>query len=650
LPETESYSVSWVDLVVIPLIAILSVPPLLWFGHHPWTVIGYDAPRYLFAGSELVSGGSLDSLTSISDYNGGHGPVFAALIGSLILIFGRDTESLVWAVRLMALFNPLLAYFLAKRLSSPLAGLLAAALLTLFGFNVESTFMLNIDAVLLTFYLLALLALLAAIKRDGSSSGLAFLSGLLLGASILTKETAFANLPLALLAVLLLDWELRAALWHYLGVALGCLPWWVWRWSATGEVYLIDRLPPSLQLPFSVAATILLSLALVAYASGMVDRFLTEKRRRRWVGRFVVVAWTISVSVVVLATAAPALTKASFKTLRLYLAELLAPTTVVVPVLLVVVGYVVWKVLRRDGPWRLLALALVFQMPVCLLVVVEEWAPRQFLVPQTLLFCALAALVVDASDAALRGRAYSARLAGAVVAVPLVIFLLASSVERVQALLPENQVEGLSEQHRVAPQASEMVDWMTENVPKGEHILVNAAQGNYLAYLDGGRHEWTFLRLDQNICESRPNIQIRCDPDENAISRIPPDAVWVRLKGKCRVISLSMPNLLEQIRRTGSGYVMITDNTKYSGILRLPSLLQESGAFDVAHAEGRSGAQGVVLLKSTGRAPEAVPTLINRNTVITLKRCEQTKGQGYSNWLRSKFPNGIFVPHLQHLQ
>ena len=341
MPETESYSVGWVDLVVIPLIAILSVPPLLWFGHHPWTVIGYDASRYLFAGSELVSGGSLDSLTSISDYNGGHGPVFAALIGSLILIFGRNTENLVWAVRLMALFNPLLAYFLAKRLSSPLAGLLAAALLTLFGFNVESTFMLNIDAVLLTFYLLALLALLAAIKRDGSSSGLAFLSGLLLGASILTKETAFANLPLALIAVLLLDWELRGALWHYLGVALVCLPWWVWRWSATGEVYLIDRLPPSLQLPISVAAAILLSLAIVAYASGMVDRFLTEKRRRRWVGRFVVVAWTISVSVVVLATAAPALTKASFKTLRLYLAELLAPTTVVVPVLLVVVGYVV---------------------------------------------------------------------------------------------------------------------------------------------------------------------------------------------------------------------------------------------------------------------------------------------------------------------
>jgi 4-amino-4-deoxy-L-arabinose transferase-like glycosyltransferase len=640
LPETGSSPVGWVDLVVIPFIAILSVPPLLWFGHHSWTVIGYDSPRYLFAGSELVSGGGLDSLDSISNFNAGHGPVFPALIGSLILIFGRDTESLVWAVRLLALLNPLLAYFLAKRLSSSAAGLIAAALITLFGYNVKSTFMLNIDAVMLTFYLSALLALLAAIKRDSSALGL--LSGVLLGASMLTKETALASLPLALLAVLLLDWELRGALWFYLGVALMCLPWWIWLWSATGEVYLVDRLPPSLQLPALVAAAILLSLALVAYVSGTVARFLADESRRQWTGWFALLAWTISLSSLALAIGAPALAKASFESLRLYLAELLAPTTVVVPVLLVVTGYVVWKALRQDGPWRLLALALVFQMPVCLLVVVEGWAPRQFLVPQTLLFCALAALVGDAGEAALRGRSYSARLAGAVVAVPLGILLLAACVDRVQALLPDNPVGGLSEQHRVAPQATKMIDWMAENVPEREHILVNVAQGNYLAYLDGGRHEWTFLRLDQESCEPRPNIQMRCDPDENAISRIPPDAVWVQMVGECSVISLSMSNLLEQARRTGSGYVMITGNLKYPGLLGLPSLLQESGAFEVIHAEGSSSAQGVALLKSTGRSPSDVPTLINRNTAVNLKRCEQARGQGYSAWLRSTFPHGIW--------
>jgi hypothetical protein len=274
-------------------------------------------------------------------------------------------------------------------------------------------------------------------------------------------------------------------------------------------------------------------------------------------------------------------------------------------------------------------------------VVVVEWNPRQYLVPQALVFCALAALVVDAGEAAWWGRGYSARLAGGIVAVPLIIFLLVASVGRVQSLLPENPVGGLSERHRVAPQTIEMVDWMTENVPEGEHILVNAAQGNYLAYLDGGQHKWTFLRLDQDICESRPNLQTRCDPDENAISRIPPDTVWVQMTAKCEVISLSMANLLEQVLRTDSGYVMITGNAKYPSILELSSLLQESGTFEVVHAEGRSSAQGVVLLKGTGRTPEAVPTLINKNTLIDLKRCEQAKGREYSNWLRSTFPNGI---------
>ena len=639
-PKIGSSSVSWVDLAIFPFVAILSVAPLLWFGHHPWTVIGYDAPRYLLAGSELVSGGGLDSLAGTSNFNGGHGPVFPALIGFLILILGRDTVSLVWAVRLIALLNPLLAYFLTKRLSGPLAGLLAAALITLFGFNVKSTFMLDIDAILLTFYLLALLALFAAIKR-GKSPAFALLSGLLLGISILTKETALANLPLALLAVLLLDWELRGALWHYLGMALVCLPWWIWRWSATGEVYLIDRMPPSVQLFISVAGAILLGLAIGAHTSRIADRFLAGERRRRWAGRFVTVTWTISLSALLLATAAPALTEVSFESLSLYLADLLAPAIVVVPVLVLVGGYALWKASRRGGPWTLLALALLFQVPVCLLVVVVEWDPRQYLVLQALVFCALAALVVDAGEATWRGRGYAARLAGATVAVPLVILLLAASVGRVQALLPENPVGGLTGRQEVSPQATRMVDWMSENVPEGEHILVSVAQGNYLAYLDGGRHEWTFLRLDQDICESRPNLQTRCDPGENAISRIPPDALWVQTKGKCKVISLSMNYLLQQVPGTGSGYVMITGNAKYPSILELSSLLQESGTFQVIHAEGISSAQGVVLLERTGRAPEAMPTLINKNTMIDLKRCEQAKGREDSNWLRSKFPNGI---------
>ena len=637
LPGTGSSPFIWADLAVILLIVVLSVPPLAWFGHH-WTIIGNDAGRYLLAGSQLITGQGLEDLNSISEFNGGHGPGLPALIGSLILLFGRDTLELVWAVRLMALLNPLLAYFLVKRISSPTAGLIAAVLVTLLGYNVKSTVAVNIDAPLLTFYLLSLLALLAAIKTN--SSPLALLSGGLLGVSILTKETALANLPLALLAALLLDWDLRRALWHYLGVALVCLPWWLWAWSATGEVYLVDRVPVSLQVPILMVTVILLGLTAVAYALGMIDRFLSDERRRRWTGWFVVVAWTVALSGLLLATATYALARVSFEALRLYLADLLAPSIIVVPTLVIVVGYVAWKAVRQNAPWRLLALALLFQVPVCVLVTVERWDERQFLIPQTLLFCALAALVVDAGEAALRGRGYSGRLIGAVIAAPLVIFMLAASVARVQALLPENSVGGLFGQPRVVSQEDKMVGWMAENIPEGEHILVvaepmiNASQAYYLMFLDGGRHEWTKLQLDQAMCKPRPNIQIRCDPGQNAISRMPPDAIWVqRIGGKCKVVSLSMSNLLEQVRQRGSGYVMVAGSPKFPGILKLPSPLQESDAFDVVHAEptqslGSGAKKGVVLLQSTGRAPKALPTQMNASTMLSLQRCEHEKVRG----------------------
>jgi hypothetical protein len=637
LPGAGSASpLGWADLVVVPLTLVLSVPELLWFAGH-WTGIGYDSGRYLLAGSELNLGQALEDLNSISEYNGGHGPAFPALIGALIVVFGRDTVELVWAMRLMALLNPLLAYLLAKRLSSPAGGLVAATLVALLGYNAESTSALNIDDHLLTFDLLALLTLLAAIERNNSV--LAVLSGVLLGVSILTKETALANAPLALLAVLLLDWELRGALWHYLGVVLVCLPWWVWAWSATGEVYLIDRLPTALQGPVLVAGAIFSVLGAVAYASGLISRFLADERRRRWSGWFVVIAWSVALSGMLLATATYALGKATFEAIRVYLAYVvLSPATVVVPTLLVVVGYVCWKALRHDAPvaWKLLAVALLFQVPVCMLVAVERWLPRQVLVPQTLVLCALAALVVEAGEAALeRRRDYPARLIGALVAAVLASVLLVACVGRVQALLPEDPASALSGQHRVAPQEAQMVDWMAENLPKGEHVLIVAEplinkEQAYMMFLDGGHHEWTKLRLDQGLCDPRPNVQIRCDPARNDISRIPRDAIWVQQMrskmGECKFMSLSMSNLLEQVRREGSDYVMIAGphEPRYA---KLPLPLLASKAFEIAHAEsGRI--RRVVLLERTGLAPKVLPAQMNAKTVRSLKRCKQAQDPG----------------------
>ena len=636
---------------------VLSVPALLWFAEH-WIVFDNDSGRYLLAASQLISGQALEDLNSISEYNGGHGPAFPALIGALIAVLGRDTVELVWAMRLMTLLNPLLAYLLAKRLSNPAGGLMAAALVALLDYNAKNASALSIDVPLLTFYLSALLVLLAAITRN--SAVLALLSGALLGVSILTKETALANAPLALLAVLLLDWELRGALWHYMGIVLVCLPWWVWAWSATGEVYLIDRLPTSLQGPVLVTGAIFSVLGAAAYASGLISRFLANERRRRWGGWFVVIAWSVALSGMLLATATYALSKATFEAIRSYLVDVvLSPALVVVPTLLVVVSYVCWKALGHGAPvvCRLLALALLFQVPVCLLVVVERWLPRQFLVPQTLVLCALAALVVEAGEAAFeRGRAYPTRLIGALVAAVLASVVLVGCVVRVQALLPEDPVSVLSNQQRVPSQEAHMVDWMAKNVPKGEHILIVAEplinkEQAYVMFLDGGRHEWTKLRLDQGLCEPRPNVQMGCDPARNDISRIPPDAIWVQQMtskmGKCTFMSLSMSNLLEQIRREDSDYVMIAGphEPRYA---ELPSPLLSSKAFKIAHIEPAregdpDGTQGVVLLERTGLAPRILPTQMNAKTERSLKRCEQARERGSAEGIRSRFPETVIL-------
>jgi 4-amino-4-deoxy-L-arabinose transferase-like glycosyltransferase len=650
LPGARGSPFGWAELAVVPLILILSVPPLLWFGHH-WVVSGNDTARYLLAGSQLITGGASENLDTISEFNGGHGPGLPAVVALLILVFGRDTVALVWALRLISLLNPLLAYFLVKRISTPVAGLIAAALVTLLAFNVGSPDAINIDALQLTFYLLSLLALLTAIERGGTV--LAVLSGVLLGIAILTKETAIIDLPLALLAVLLLDWDLRAAIRHYLGVAVVCLPWWIWVYLVTGEVYLLGSLPAGLRIPILAAVAFLLVLAVAAYASGMLDRFLVDSRRRRWTGLFIAIAWTVSLSGLMLATSAHALGTMPFGVLRTFLIDLLEPAVIVVPVLLVVFGYTGWRAFREEGAWRLLALALLFQAPVCLLLVVQRWAMRQFLVPQTLVFCVLAALVVAAFSAAWRGRVGPYRIAVAVGAALLAVTLVASSVQAVCALLPSDLDSGFARQKPALPAAGRMADWMAENVPAGERILIvsepaiNVAQANYLRFLDGGRHEWTTMRLDQGICVPRPNVQIGCDPDQNAIFRIPPDALWIQKTGAmCGVISLSAPNLMEQSRQGDANYVAIYDDRGFPAILGLSPALRTSGAFDLAHADvsvrgGAGEKHGVVLLRSTGETPDATPTRMNVNTALMLKRCERAQDPGYEKKLRSKFPNGV---------
>lgn len=177
------------DAAALLLALLLSIPALLWFAGN-WYVTP-DAAQYLLRGWNLISGQGYTSLDGVPHTR--RGPVLPSLLGLLMLVFGRDVDSLAWAARVLAILNPWLTYFLIRRFSGPVAGLLAAALVALFGYTATLPQAFNLDAVLLTFYLPSILALLVAVERGGAP--LVLLSGLLLGTTMITKETAFASLP-----------------------------------------------------------------------------------------------------------------------------------------------------------------------------------------------------------------------------------------------------------------------------------------------------------------------------------------------------------------------------------------------------------------------------------------------------------------------
>ncbi|MDP9350532.1 MAG: glycosyltransferase family 39 protein, partial [Chloroflexota bacterium] len=119
----------WGHAAVLPLVALLSVLPLIWFGRN-WRVSA-DGSLYLLEARYLLSGSGYTAFGGVPQTV--RGPVFPAILSLLLLIFGRDLDSLAWAVRLLVLVNPVLLYLLVRRLAGTGAGLLAAALMSVFG-------------------------------------------------------------------------------------------------------------------------------------------------------------------------------------------------------------------------------------------------------------------------------------------------------------------------------------------------------------------------------------------------------------------------------------------------------------------------------------------------------------------------------------
>lgn len=130
-------------------------------------------------------------------------PVFYVRLGvyapvaALIKLFGLSEIVLVAYPFIISLLSCFLAYFFARKLFSPLEGLIAFALLALLPFDVIMASKLYADAIAAFWANLALYMLWRAVDTATSKVGsvLAVLSGLLLGLSWLCKESVVYVVP-----------------------------------------------------------------------------------------------------------------------------------------------------------------------------------------------------------------------------------------------------------------------------------------------------------------------------------------------------------------------------------------------------------------------------------------------------------------------
>ena len=579
-----------------------------------------------------------------------------AILGLLMVPFGRDAIQLAWVLRLFALINPVLMYFLIKRISDRWIGALAAFLVAIFGYTAMLPHGFTVDAVLMTIYLFSVLFLLIAVQGGGIWTG--FVSGLLLGATILTKETALVGLPLALVAACLVNWRPREVLGHYVGVGVFCLPWWAWAYSVTGRIYLIERLPPRLALIFVGMAVLLLATTAWLAVSGVLQRLVANEQRRAGIAWIITFAWTAAFAVVLPTNIRSLAGQFRNASLQEYLAGYIPQNTQLWFLLPLVLVYLFWSTFKGDKLWAFYLSLLILWVPVQILVVVQRFNVRQLMLPQALLYGALAAMVIHILRRTAHRRKFEwSQLISIGVAGLLSIALGLAAASQVRTLLSEYKGQGTpaeSNLNQANVAVRDMHRWISSNVPRGAGILSTDRYLTQLMFEDSRQHRWKTIasRCSRLGKGSDEPVATLCVPSARSRPQWPPPqpVTWFGLEKGCRALALNQGLVLRRLEDTNSEYLLLTYMFGWTDTLSIPAALERSGAFEIVHKSylhpDRPTNSGyfMTLLKSTGLDPSPAPTVMHASSVPQVIDCAtKARGKDYDEAIRTAFPQGIAV-------
>lgn len=641
---------------------VLSLPPLLWF-YRNW-MLNADAAFYLSVAANLATGQGYTTLGN--EIVGFRGPVLPGMLSLLVLLFGRNPYRIVDAVRIIELLDPFIAFLLLRKVGGTAVGLVTAALIAFFGYIATTHLAFTPDAIMMIPYLLSLWMLLVAIHREDVA--LAASSGVLLGIAILTKETAFTGVPLALITALVFGFRLRLMIAHYFSLGIVCLAWWLWLYLETGkifllqagEVHLISSLGAWEKVLVAIGVVFITAIIMTGYATGLFTAFMQRTKIRVTAGWVIAIAYSAVMSAVVLSARVTPKhwTKYGADTISYLRGEVLSQTPLWF-LLPLAVGFLLWRVARRDRNWTYLLIILLLWIPIPLLLILLRYNVRQWLVPETLYYGALAGAIVHLVLLALSRSRIAVRAIASVATLLVAIAVGYATITQFNTLQGVASARDQEVWNETNASVYNMHEWLAQNIPAGTTILSTRNYTYALSFLDETNHDYRLLILpDEKEGLSKHQLVARASCALHGKSKCKesmPTYLSFTTSKTCDSSYISTQNtvepMLQTLEKTHAKYLLLTQPVRGDNVSSLGSQLRQSGAFSYQHASyldiggSFSEKQGLYLLrfdgplKVSGLTVNMLPSDFDQLSTCLKKQL----GKNYAVGFRSLFPNGINI-------
>ncbi len=592
-----------VSCYVIPIILLLLGFFVFWTYN---IVIISDMGSYLCQALNIYLGEGYTQMDG--EFVSRRTPFFPLMIMSAYRSMGVSLWAAFWVVRIFAIVNPVVVYFLGKRFYNKWVGLIAAMFM-LTSFNINHWSYRQLDAVWPCFVLVSIW--LSVIGYEKGGTGWLMLAGLFMGLSFLVKEVTILLFPIPVLAFLLIGEyrstaNLRKVVFYGLVLGATILPWLFYQYTKSGFSNFLG------------AGTQIVGII-------MRPRFYSGEK-------------TFSVMSEIVYRLKP---------FWFFYNESLSSHVVLTPLFVIAWIFTFFKAFKKNKYSIIICLCLFFYMPV--IYFVGKYASR---LGQVIIILMLSYLIV-ANFLWELSKFISARLTHHAVrwCKPLgraIILLLTSAVICFQVFFTHGDIKGSSEffkrsvlyqrffkgndqfaiGHSYGQVYKEAGEWIKNNLPVGSRIMMSKrSEAKPLYFFSMGKHPIFEMSV---MYSNQPDTFSLRKTDDRVIFI----SSWSTKNVACnKICSLTEEKLLEGINDKQIDYIVVSKRRNY-----LSLYLDANSSFEKIKEFG-DGEVKVYKVKQLHKVASFKPLV--SNYVIAYLNTLRKKDIDKLNWYKEKYFNQL---------